>query len=152
MKNLNLPKLNLPEINPSIFWRDNLAYIKDEIRKKDLLLTPEEWVRQHFLNLLVKTLNYPKALINIEKGHKHMQQQRRTDIHVYNRKGASYLLIECKAPNIKLSETTIQQISRYNTTFNTQYLAITNGIKHYVWKKMTKNNKYEQLSEFPFFS
>ena len=81
-----------------------------------------------------------------------MQQQRRTDIHVYNRKGASYLLIECKAPNIKLSETTIQQISRYNTTFNTQYLAITNGMKHYVWKKMTKNNKNEQLSEFPFFS
>ena len=152
MKNLKLPKLNLPEINLSIFWRGNLAYIKDEIRKKEILLTPEEWVRQHFLNLLIKSLNYPKALINIEKGHQHLQQQKRTDIHVYNRRGASYLLVECKAPNIKLSAATLQQISSYNTAFNAQYLAITNGLKHYVWKKTLINNRYEQLSEFPFFS
>lgn len=152
MKKLKLPKLNLPEINPNILWRDNQAFIKDEIRKKDLLLTPEEWVRQHFLNLLIKNLDYPKALINIEKGHKYLQRQKRTDIHVYNRKGASYLLIECKAPNIKLSQATLHQVSSYNAAFNTQYLAITNGMRHYVWKKVNENNKYEQLSEFPFFS
>ena len=77
MKNLKLPKLNLPEINPTLLWRDDVAYIKDEIRKKELVLTPEEWVRQHFLHLLIKTLNYPKALINIEKGHLYLQQQKR---------------------------------------------------------------------------
>jgi len=106
MKNLKLPKLNLPEINPTLLWRDDVAYIKDEIRKKELVLTPEEWVRQHFLHLLTQNLNYPKALINIEKGHQYLQRQRRTDIHIYDRKGAIYLLVECKAPTIKLSAAT----------------------------------------------
>jgi len=151
MKNLKLPKLNLPEIDPILCWRDDVAYIKDEIRKKELMLTPEEWVRQHFLHLLIKTLNYPKALINIEKGHLYLQQQKRTDIHIYDRKGAIYLLVECKAPTVKLSATTLQQISGYNAALDAQYLAITNGMKHYVWKKNPIGSAYEQLSEFPHF-
>ncbi|MAJ51179.1 MAG: restriction endonuclease subunit R [Flammeovirgaceae bacterium] len=152
MKNLKLAKLNLPDINPTIFWRDNVTYIKDEIRKKELVLTPEEWVRQHFLHLLIKNLNYPKALINIEKGHQYLQQQKRTDIHIYDRTGSIYLLVECKAPNVKLSANTLQQISGYDAALDARHLAITNGMKHYVWKKTLINNKYEQLSEFPLFT
>ena len=146
-----MQELNFPSYAFKLKSSENKTLIFDIIRKKYVVLTPEEWVRQHFLHLLIKTLNYPKALINIEKGHLYLQQQKRTDIHIYDRKGAIYLLVECKAPTVKLSATTLQQISGYNAALDAQYLAITNGMKHYVWKKNPIGSAYEQLSEFPHF-
>ena len=152
MKSLKLPNLNLPEIAADIIWKDEIAYVKDFIRHKYLVLTPEEWVRQHFIHLLVEYLNYPKALINIEKGNHYLNSQKRTDIHVFDRKGKISLLVECKAAHIPLTSSTIEQISIYNQNYHATCLAITNGMKHYVWQKSADLKSYKQLSYFPEFT
>lgn len=118
------------------------------MRKKWLVFTPEEWVRQHWLMFLKETLLYPEGMIQIETGLKVNQNQRRSDVLIF--KGSQpKVLIECKAPEIKISDDTLSQALNYNTVYLAEYIVLTNGLRHFVFQQ-TKNG-WEQLNELPRF-
>ncbi|MCH7410095.1 type I restriction enzyme HsdR N-terminal domain-containing protein [Belliella sp. DSM 111904] len=121
----------------------------DSLRKKFLVLTPEEWVRQHIVQVLLNEYSYPKSLFAVEKGLKYNTLQKRFDVLVYNRSGAPFLLIECKAPGVKLSQLTLSQVCTYNQTIQAPYLGITNGKQHIFLTFDTETNKYVQISDLP---
>ncbi|MBN2347951.1 MAG: type I restriction enzyme HsdR N-terminal domain-containing protein [Bacteroidales bacterium] len=147
-----MEKLNLPEYSFQIRYKENKPYIFDEIRKKYLLLTPEEWVRQNFVNYLIHEKNYPSALIVFEKEFKINRLSKRSDIVVYNRLGNAIVLVECKAPQVKVSQKTFDQVSRYNLEFQVLYLMITNGLTHYCALIDTKNNKLLFMDHIPEYN
>ena len=146
---MNYPILNLPSAELQIDKREDGSYVFDAIRKKYLLLTPEEWVRQHFIHLLISHLNYPSGLFQLERQHTYQVKLKRTDILILGKNGHPFLLVECKAHSEKLSEQTLNQIAVYNKTLQAHFIAITNGIKHFIWK--LENQKYIQLEEFPVY-
>lgn len=117
------------------------------IRKKWIVLTPEEWVRQHFVNLLINHLNYPRGLFKLEHSLSYFKNQKRSDITILNREGGIFLLVECKAPGIKLDQKVMMQLSEYNKVLDSEYLAITNGINHFIWER--KDHFFTQILEFP---
>lgn len=146
---VKLPSLNLPEITPKLSQQKEGLLIWDGIRKKNLLLTPEEWVRQHWVSFLIDHLNYPKGLISLEKGLIYNQLQKRTDILVLNRAGAPYLLVECKAPDVKVTQKTMQQAAMYHKELKSEYLILTNGVKHICMRWDFDLGSFEQLRNFP---
>ena len=123
--------------------------IFDEIRKKFIIITPEEWVRQHVVQFLLQDKKYPKSHINVEKLLKINDLNKRYDVVVYNPDGSIFILVECKAPEIKISQHTFDQIARYNMTLNAEYLMVTNGLNHYFCKMDYENEKYDFLPELP---
>jgi hypothetical protein len=123
--------LNLPQFDYKVKNEDGKTYLFDIIRKKYVVLTPEEWVRQNFLHYLIQYYHYPKSLIKIESGHRYNSRQKRSDIIIYDRGGKSFLLVECKATTEKISQKTLDQIAAYNHTINAKYLILTNGLKHF---------------------
>jgi hypothetical protein len=127
------------------------VYIFDNIRKKYLVLTPEEWVRQHFINYLIQDHKYPKSLIRIEGGVSYNKLQKRSDILIYNRQGKPWMLIECKSPTIKLSQKAFNQVAVYNMTIGAKYVAVTNGIIHYCYAGTNEGGEVIFLDEFPHF-
>lgn len=143
------PALRLPSIEPRIERRGEEEFIFDSIRKKFLLLTPEEWVRQHFVNLLVKHLKYPAGLIQLEKQHDYNQLAKRTDITVLDKEGKPFLLVECKSADVTIEEKVLSQIALYNKSLSANYISVTNGLKHFVWRH--KDGEYVQLSDFPIY-
>ena len=144
MINLNLPKYSYKVKN-----RENKTYIFDIIRKKYILLTPEEWVRQHFVNYLIANKNYPKSHIALEKQMKINNLVKRTDILVFNNSGNPHIIVECKSPGIKISQNTFDQIARYNMKLDADYLIVTNGIQHYYCKINHVKEAYEFLEDLP---
>ena len=129
-------KLNLPEYNPQLRKTDSGLEIYDPIRKKFLILTPEEWVRQHFINYLQNTLMYSLNSISIESEIMYLGKIKRIDLCVYDAEGKPFILIECKAPYVPLSLNTISQISGYASTLSTaKYLCITNGLEHICYER-----------------
>jgi len=126
--------------------------IFDSIRKKFILLTPEEWVRQHVIEFLLNEKKYPKSLLNVEKVVKVSGMNKRYDVIVFNSDGSIFLLIECKAPEIKIDQKTFDQIARYNLILNAQYLMVTNGLNHYFCEMDFENEKYTFLKELPEFN
>jgi hypothetical protein len=142
------PELNLvfPAFGHKVKKKEGKLYIFEEISKKYRLLTPEEWVRQHCINFLVRSLNYPASLFQIEGGLKVDKLNRRTDIRIYKKSGEIFMLIECKAPHIELTLETLQQISQYQKIQQAEYLVITNGLTNYIFNKNT-----EILSDFPSY-
>jgi hypothetical protein len=145
-------KLNLPKYAYKIKNRENKLYIFDIIRKKYILLTPEEWVRQHFVNYLILDKNYPKSIIAIEKQLKYNNLVKRTDILVFNKLGLPEIIVECKAPSIKISQDTFDQIARYNLELDANFLIVTNGLQHYYCKLDHQNKQYVFLEEIPRYS
>lgn len=142
--------LNLPE-HP-IKTRVNThgkTEVFDTIRKKYVALQPEEWVRQQFIGFLIHHKNYPASLIAIEKGLKVNRLQKRFDAVVFDRNGLPLVLIEFKAPEIKLSEKTFSQIAAYNLKMRVKYLIISNGLTHYCCKMDYINNRYQFLNDIP---
>lgn len=123
--------------------------IFDEIRKKFVVLTPEEWVRQHVVQYLLLEKKYPKSLINVEKLVKVNGLNKRYDIVVFQPNGEIFMLIECKAPEVAISQQTFDQIARYNLKLNAQYLMVTNGLNHYFCQMDFENEKYVFLKEAP---
>lgn len=142
------PEINLlfPPYPYKVRKKDGKLYIFEDISRKYRLLTPEEWVRQHCLQYLVNELNYPASLFQIEGSMKVDQLNRRTDIRVYNSQGDVFMLIECKAPNIDISLSTLQQISQYQKIQKAEYLVITNGLTNIILHHSTKI-----LNEFPSY-
>lgn len=122
--------LNLPEYPFKITLKDAQHFIFDEVRKKHLVLTPEEWVRQHFIQYLVIVKKFPKALIQIEGGLSLNKLQKRTDIVIFNNQGQRIMVIECKAPAVKISQSVFDQAARYNSVHKTKWLVVTNGLMH----------------------
>lgn len=141
--------LNLPAYEYVLKKEDNKVFILDIIRKKYLVLTPEEWVRQHFLNYLITVLQYPKVLIKVEGGLSFNRLQKRSDIVVFDRTGNPWMVIECKAPDQKLSQQTLHQASVYNHSLQARYLAITNGLIHICAETNWKENTTAVLDTMP---
>lgn len=128
---------------------ENKVAIFDEIRKKFIILTPEEWVRQHVVHYLLYEKNYPKSWINVEKLIKLNGLTKRYDAVVFNPDGSIFLLVECKAPEIKITQHTFDQIARYNLALKANYLMVTNGLDHYFCQMDYENEKYHFLQELP---
>lgn len=141
--------LSLPPYPFKITERDGQLFVFDEIRKKTLLITPEEWVRQHFVQYLVAQKKYPKSLIQLEGGLKLHGMNKRSDILVYNSSAEKILLVECKAPSVKISQVVFDQIARYNMVHRVPLLAVTNGLQHFYCKIDFEKEKYFFLKELP---
>ncbi len=121
-------------------------------RKKFVILTPEEWVRQHVLKFLVHEKKYPLSHINVEKQLVYNGLKKRYDVVVFNPDGSIRLLVECKAPHVSISQKTFDQIAQYNFNLNATYLLLTNGLEHYICQMLFKEEKYKFLKEIPEFS
>ena len=119
--------LNLPAYDAKVKKSEGKVWIFDGVRKKFVVLTPEEWVRQHFVSYLIHQQLYPKSLFRIEGSLSYNTLQKRSDILVYDRSGKPWMLIECKSPTIKLSQKAFNQVAIYNMTVGARYLAVTNG-------------------------
>ena len=126
-----MQKLNFPTFTFRFKNSENKVAIFDEIRKKFIILTPEEWVRQHVVQFLLQDKSYPKSYINVEKLIKINNLNKRYDVVVYQPNGEFFLLIECKAPEVKIAQQTFDQIARYNLVLKAKYLMVTNGLNHY---------------------
>jgi hypothetical protein len=144
-----MQKLNFPVYSFRFKNSENKVSIFDEIRKKFILLTPEEWVRQHVIQFLLQNKKYPKSLINVEKLIKINDLNKRYDGVVFQPNGEIFLLIECKAPEVPISQHTFDQIARYNLVLKAKYLMVTNGLNHYFCQMDFENEKYVFLKELP---
>ena len=144
MKGLNLPTYSL-----KIKSKKGLGYVYDVFRKKYVRLTPEEWVRQNFAHYLVKEKNYPASRIIIEKTLHINRLVKRCDMLVCNDKGDPVILIECKSPEVKISQEAFEQVAIYNINFRVEYLLITNGIKHFFCRVNFITSEVEFLNEIP---
>ncbi len=142
-------QLNFPEYQFRFKNSKNKIAIFDEIRKKFIILTPEEWVRQNVVQYLLIEKKYPKSLINVEKTLKINGLTKRYDIVVFNNNGSINVLIECKSTDIKISQTVFDQIARYNMTLKANFLMVTNGLNHYICKIDFENEKYSFLESLP---
>ncbi len=129
--------------------KENKTYIFDIIRKKYVLLTPEEWVRQNLIHYIIYTKKYSPALIAVEKQLNINGLRRRFDIVVFNRNTHPQILIECKAPDIPIDQKTFDQANRYNWLLKAPYLVLSNGKKHYICKIDFDQNKYQFLKDIP---
>jgi hypothetical protein len=142
-------QLNFPSYSFRFKNSENKVSIFDAIRKKFIILTPEEWVRQHLIQFLITEKSYPISLINVEKVLKVNGLRKRYDVVVYNTDGTINILIECKAPEVTISQSTFDQIAQYNMTLQSNYLMVTNGLNHYFCQMDFENEKYQFLTELP---
>ena len=143
--------LNLPPYDFKSRAYNGQHQIYDAIRRKYVILTPEEWVRQHFVNYLTAHKGYPVGLINIEFPVTVNGMLQRADIVAYGRTGNPLLIVECKASTVKLDATTFSQAARYNLTLKANYLVVTNGIKHYCSMVDLQSKQFEAIPEVPDF-
>ncbi|CAN5242824.1 type I restriction enzyme HsdR N-terminal domain-containing protein [soil metagenome] len=146
-----MTQLNLPAYDFKVKKSEGKVWIFDSMRKKYVVLTPEEWVRQHFVNFLVQEHHYPKSLFRIEGGLTYNKLLKRSDILIYNREGKPWLLVECKSPTIKMSQRAFNQIAIYNMTIGAKYLAVTNGMVHYCCEAPMPGQEGKFLDDFPEF-
>jgi hypothetical protein len=145
----NPTPLNLPNHPFKITQRDDVYFIFDEIRKKHLVLTPEEWVRQNFIRYLLKEKKFPSALLQIEGGLSLNQTRKRSDVLVYDSLGEKIMVIECKAPSVAITQATFDQAARYNSVYKARWLVVTNGLNHYYAKIDHTNGKFFFVEELP---
>jgi len=144
-------KLNLPDINISVKKENGKVLIFDGIRKKYIVLTPEEWVRQHFIHYLITEFKYPKSLFRIEGALTYNKLQKRSDILVFDRNGKAWMLIECKSPTIKLNQKAFNQVAVYNMTIGAKYIAVTNGMAHFCFEAGQPGIEPRLIDKFPEF-
>lgn len=141
--------LNLPTYKFKIKSNENKYFIFDIVRKKYVILTPEEWVRQHIIHYLIEEKKYPISLIAIEKKLTINKLTKRTDILIFNTKGLPHIIVECKAPSVSITQNAFDQIARYNLKLSANYLIVSNGLKHYYCKMDFENEKYVFLENIP---
>ena len=147
MQELNFPKFSFRFKNS-----ENKISIFYVIRKKFMILQPEEWVRQHCVHYLIENKHYPKSLINVEKEIIINKLSKRYDIVVFNSDGSIHLIVECKSPKIPIDQNAFDQIARYNLELNATYLMITNGLNHYYCQMDFKTHKYNFLKDIPNYN
>jgi len=144
-----MKKLNFPQYDFSFKEENKKTKIFDEIRRKFLVLTPEEWVRQHLVKFLIQEKSFPKNLIAIEKGLSLNGLKKRTDILVYSKDGVPILMVECKAPGIEITQSVFDQIGRYNITFKLPYLIVSNGLEHFCAHVNHSEKNFTFLKDIP---
>ena len=142
-------RLNLPPYPIKVTDRDKKQYIFDILRRKYIVLTPEEWVRQHFVHYLIEHKGYPQGLMGNEIELHIGDKKLRCDTILYNKEAAPRMIIEYKAPTIKLQQKTFDQISAYNLLLKVDYLIVSNGLQHYCCKMDYINQKYDFLEDIP---
>ncbi len=142
-------KLNFPDFEFKLKMRNNKTFIFDILRKNFFLLTPEEWVRQHVIHFLVSTKNISATLIGIEKKIVINKMTKRFDLVVFDNNGKSKLLIECKAPSVKVDKKVFDQTAIYNKELNSKYLMITNGLSHLYFRSFNNSKSYTFIKDFP---
>lgn len=143
--------LNLPAFPFRTREEEGKRQIFDVFRKRYVSLTPEEWVRQHFLSWLHLHKHYPLGLIAVEISLKYHQLQKRADSIIYGKEGQPLMMIECKAPSVRLSQDVFDQIARYNFSFGVKYLVVTNGLVHYCCRREGEGTDWVFLEEVPDF-
>jgi len=144
-----LQELNFHKFSFRFKNKENKISIFDVIRKRFVILQPEEWVRQHCIHYLIDYKGYPKSLINIEKELIINSLRKRYDIVIFNSDGSIHLIVECKAPTININQNVFDQIALYNLSLNATYLMISNGINHYYCQMDFKKEKYHFLKDIP---
>ena len=143
--------LNFPTYTFRLKNSENNTHIFDVIRKKFVVLQPEEWVRQHCIQFLINEKNFPVSLINVEKVVQINGLNKRYDIVVYNSDGSIYLIVECKAPRVKISQSAFDQIARYNLALKASCLMVTNGLNHYFCTMDHNLGIYNFFKELPSY-
>jgi len=141
--------LDFPPINCKYKKVNNNVYLFDRIRKKYVLLTPEEWVRQHLVHFIIDYKHYPSSLIRIESGIRYNRLLKRTDVLVYDRKGESLIIFECKSADHSLVQADLMQVSTYGASKKPAFLGLTNGLKHFIWRMDYTKNKTQKINGFP---
>ncbi len=144
-----MERLNLPTYLFKIKSEGQRKFIFDSIRKKYVVLTPEEWVRQNFIQYLINEKKYPSSLIAIEMALTLNKLSKRTDIVLFDRQGNPVIIVECKSPKVKITQDTFDQIARYNMKLKVNYLIVTNGITHYCCRMDYEDNTYSFLKDIP---
>ena len=140
-------KIDYPPYQPKIKTQGGQEFIFDSFRKKWVVLTPEEWVRQNFLQYLITVKKYPASLIAIEKEIKLGELKKRFDIVVYDKNSQPWMIVECKEMNVELNQQVLDQVLRYNITMQVPYLVITNG--SYCMAFQCDNNQLLVLTNLP---
>jgi hypothetical protein len=144
-----LVPLHLPPYPFKITDQNGQLTLFDLIRKRNIVITPEEWVRQHYVQYLINQKHYPKTLIKLECGHKLHGMAKRSDIVVYNSAGEKILLVECKAPTVPIDQKVFEQVARYNMVHKVKLLAVTNGLQHYYCRIDFEKRDYKFIEELP---
>lgn len=143
--------LNLPEFDAKVVSREGKLIIFDVIRRRYVALTPEEWVRQHFVNFLLNYKGYPQALMANEVQIKLNNTIKRCDTVLYRRDLTAKIIIEYKAPDVQITQAVFDQITRYNMVLKVDYLIVSNGMQHYCCRMDYKNNRYTFLEDIPIY-
>ncbi|HEY9559880.1 MAG TPA: type I restriction enzyme HsdR N-terminal domain-containing protein [Anseongella sp.] len=146
-----LVQLDFPPYPFRLQEQEGKLYIFDPLRKKYLVCTPEEWVRQHLVQYMTRTRRYPRSLVQIEGGLSVNERKRRSDVLFFDPQGKEYLLAECKSPNVTLSNSVFEQAALYNTRHQAKYLLITNGLRHFCCQIDHINRSYRFLEDIPSF-
>ena len=146
-----MKQLNLPEYQFRIRGEEGSEMILDPIRRKFVRLTPEEWVRQNFVQYLVHEGKYPPGLIGIEVMSAFNKLRKRVDILVHNRAGRPVMIVECKAPEVAIDDVVFDQAVCYNMGFRVPYLIVTNGLIHYACRIDHEREKYDFLLVIPLY-
>ena len=146
---MEMPQLNLPFAALKTKSVEATIQVFGQVRKNYFVLTPEEWVRQHFIHYLNKEKGYPLGLMGVEKMIKYNQLQTRADIILYNGDRKPTMIVECKAPNIKITQDAFHQIAKYNFQLKVKYLVVTNGMQHFCCQMDYEKNEITFLKEIP---
>ena len=144
--------LNIPEQNIEIKSINSKNYIFDFLRKKHLILTPEEWVRQNLVSYFINDLDYPKGLIKTESSLKYNNLKKRSDILIYNNDMTHYMIVECKSYKMKLNKSHLNQSAIYNKIYRSKYLMVSNGMEHIVCEYDWENETFKFRNSIPKFS
>lgn len=148
---MDFPNLNLPNAALKTKLVQGTIQVFDVVRKKYFKLTAEEWVRQHFIYYLNNDKNYPFSLMQVEKLVKYNNLKTRADIVIYDTKGLPNMIVECKAPNMKITQDVFNQIARYNFKLKVKHLVVTNGMRHFCCKIDYGSRDVIFLKEVPSF-
>jgi hypothetical protein len=146
-----LKELKLPQYSFRITGNDGNQMILDPLRRKYVKLTPEEWVRQNFVQYLINQGKYPAGLLGIEVLFRFHKLKRRVDVLVHNRNGQPVMIVECKSPDVDLDEKVFNQIADYNLKYMVPYLVVTNGLVHYACKMNFEEKKPDYLMVIPLY-
>ena len=144
--------LNLPKATLTLTRNENVIFVNCLIRKKKIILTPEEWVRQHYINFLSLHLQYPLSFISVEKELTYFGLKKRWDIVVYNNLFNPIILVECKAPNVKLNQEALKQVFTYQNKLNCEFIVLSNGIEHLQWQVDRLKKTIIEISQIPIYS
>ena len=146
-----MPELNLPSFDKKVIQKEGKPFIFDIIRRQYVALTPEEWVRQHFVHFLISEKGYPQSLMANEVQLKLNGMSRRCDTVAYDRTLCPRVIVEYKAPTVNITQQVFDQICRYNMVLQVDYLIVSNGLAHYCCKVDNATHTYMFLKDIPSY-